>query len=104
MATAGPASQPDPVTSLGDLAVSAFLVVGDVALFSMRTFAWGLRRRPARGTLLPSLYLVGVRSVPVVAITGMFIGMVMAVQTYNQFYRMGLATRLGSVINITLVR
>ena len=36
--------------------------------------------------------------------TGMFIGMVMAVQTFYQFDRMGLATRLGSLINITLVR
>src|SRR5208282_4359698 len=46
----------------------------------------------------------GVRSVPVVAITGMFIGMVMAVQMYNQFNKMGMATRLGSMINITVVR
>ena len=47
---------------------------------------------------------MGVRSVPMVCITGMFIGMVMAVQMYNQFNRMGLATRLGSMINITIVR
>src|SRR6266513_4842131 len=53
---------------------------------------------------MPSFYLVGVRSVPVVAITGMFIGMVMAVQMYNQFNKMGMATRLGSMINITVVR
>jgi phospholipid/cholesterol/gamma-HCH transport system permease protein len=104
MATAGPSPHPGLISSLGDLAFGAVLVVGDLALFSVRTFRWSFRRRPARGTLLPALYLVGVRSVPVVAITGMFIGMVMAVQTYNQFYRMGLATRLGSVINITLVR
>jgi phospholipid/cholesterol/gamma-HCH transport system permease protein len=104
MATAGPRAQPSFVTALGDLAIAAVAVVGDFGLFSLRSFVWMFRRRPAPGTLLPSLYLVGVRSVPVVAITGMFIGMVMAVQTYNQFHRMGLATRLGSVINITLVR
>jgi phospholipid/cholesterol/gamma-HCH transport system permease protein len=103
MATAGPAPQ-GLITSMGDLAVGAITVVGDFSLFALSSCAWTLRRRPAPGTLLPSLYLVGVRSVPVVAITGMFIGMVMAVQTYNQFNRMGLATRLGSVINITLVR
>src|SRR5207253_3162993 len=72
MATAGPSPPPGPITALGDLAVSGVLVVGDLAVFSLRTFAWGFRRRPARGTLLPALYLVGVRSVPVVAITGMF--------------------------------
>ena len=41
---------------------------------------------------------------PVVAITGTFIGMVLAVQAYSQFEMMGLATRMGSVINISLVK
>jgi phospholipid/cholesterol/gamma-HCH transport system permease protein len=103
MATAGPPRQ-GLISSLGEVAERAVMLIGDFALFAVRSFAWAFRRRPAPGTLLPSLYLVGVRSVPVVAITGMFIGMVMAVQTFNQFHRMGLATRLGSVINITLVR
>ena len=39
-----------------------------------------------------------------VAITGTFIGMVLAVQAHNQFALMGLETRLGSVINISLVK
>ncbi|MFO0970491.1 MAG: ABC transporter permease [Gemmataceae bacterium] len=93
-----------PIAGLGDLTIHAVAVLGDFTLFSLRAFGWLFRRRPARGTLLPAFYLVGVRSVPVVAITGMFIGMVMAVQTFYQFDRMGLATRLGSLINITLVR
>jgi len=54
-------------------------------------------------TLLPNFYQIGVRSVPVVAITGTFIGMVLAVQAYNQFHLMGMETRLGSVINVSLV-
>ncbi|HWY87776.1 MAG TPA: ABC transporter permease, partial [Gemmataceae bacterium] len=78
--------------------------LGDFTVFSWHTLSWALRRKPAPRTLLPSFYLVGVRSVPVVAITGMFIGMVMAVQIYNQFFQMGIATRLGSMINITIVR
>ena len=39
-----------------------------------------------------------------VAITGTFIGMVLAVQAYIRSQMMGLATRLGSVINISLVK
>src|SRR5262249_36028232 len=103
MATAGTPRQ-GLILSLGEIATRTITLVGDFALFSLQSLAWGVRRRPAPGTLLPSLYLVGVRSVPVVAITGMFIGMVMAVQMFNQFNRMGMATRLGSMINITLVR
>ena len=103
MATVRP-SKPGPISSLGDVAIYAVSVLGDIALFTLQTFGWMFRRRPAPGTLMPSFYLVGVRSVPVVAITGMFIGMVMAVQMFNQFNKMGMATRLGSIINITIVR
>ena len=103
MATAGP-SKPGPISSLGVVALHAVTLLGDFSIFCMQTFGWMFRRRPAPGTLMPSFYLVGVRSVPVVAITGMFIGMVMAVQMFNQFNKMGMATRLGSMINITVVR
>src|ERR1700730_17432621 len=103
MATAGPATV-GLIPALGAVAVRALTTVGDFTIFAGQTFSWAVRRRPAARTLLPSFYLVGVRSVPVVAITGMFIGMVMAVQIYNQFYQMGIATRLGSMINITIVR
>jgi phospholipid/cholesterol/gamma-HCH transport system permease protein len=48
--------------------------------------------------------MVGVRSVPVVAVTGLFIGMVLAVQSYRDFNRLGFATRLGAIINISVVR
>src|SRR6476620_7122747 len=102
MATAGTA--PDgPVRRLGDLSYHALVVLGDFSLFALQTASWLVTRWPAPRTILPNFYLVGVRSVPVVAITGMFIGMVMAVQMYHQFHRMGLATRLGAMINITIV-
>jgi phospholipid/cholesterol/gamma-HCH transport system permease protein len=78
--------------------------VGDASLFATRTLGWLVRRRPARGTLVPIFYFVGVRSVPVVAVTGAFIGMVMAVELYQDFHNLGLATRLGSMINITVIR
>jgi phospholipid/cholesterol/gamma-HCH transport system permease protein len=102
MATAGP--RQGLIAALGAVAQHAMVVLGDFAIFAARTVAWLFRRRPATGTLAPNFYLVGVRSVPVVALTGMFIGMVMAVQLYNQFHRMGLGTRLGAMINITIVR
>jgi phospholipid/cholesterol/gamma-HCH transport system permease protein len=66
--------------------------------------AWLTRRLPKRETLLPVLYQVGVLSLPVVALTGMFIGMVLAVQTFYQFHQLRLETRLGAVINMSLAR
>ncbi len=76
---------------------------GDLGLFGFQVLANTLRG-PYHGTLVPTLFAVGVLSIPVVAITGVFIGMVLAVQSYEQFASVGLATRLGMIINISLVR
>lgn len=77
--------------------------LGDLSIFAARVFV-GTRRRSSYRTLVPISFSVGVRSIPVVMITGAFIGMVLAVQAYSEFAHLGLATRLGSIINISVVR
>ncbi len=77
--------------------------LGDLTIFAGRVLGWCFSR-PKGGTLLPVFYEVGVRSIPVVGITGLFIGMVLAVQAHGQFAAMGLETRLGGIINISVVR
>ena len=92
------------VTDWGLVVIDAIEAVGDLGLFCIRTISWMLTRLPRRETLLPNFYQVGVMSLPVVALTGTFIGMVLAVQSYGQFRQLGLETRLGAVINMSLVR
>ena len=94
----------DQVARVGTVAMAAVAGIGDVTLFSLRTVGWLFARRQRRDVLLPSFYQIGVLSLPVVALTGLFIGMVLAVQSYAQFKALGLQTRLGSVINLSLVR
>ncbi|MCG8450327.1 MAG: ABC transporter permease [Pirellulales bacterium] len=78
--------------------------VGDMALFTWRTFLWLISRLPQRATLFNNMYQIGVLSLPVVALTGTFIGMVLAVQSYTQFRALGLETQLGGVINKSMFR
>jgi phospholipid/cholesterol/gamma-HCH transport system permease protein len=92
------------VADLGQLAIEWTMAVGDVSIFFWRTITWLFTRMPRRETLLPAFYQIGVLSLPVVALTGTFIGMVLAVQSYAQFRVMHLETRLGAVINMSLVR
>src|SRR6056297_3521331 len=92
------------ITDWGTVVVDGLTLVGDMALFAWRMFGWMFTRLPARGTLLPNFYQVGVLSLPVVALTGTFIGMVLAVQSYYQFASIGLEEQLGAVINSSLVR
>lgn len=92
------------IADWGDMVIESLIAVGDLAFFTFRTMSWLLTRRPRKETLLSIFYQVGVRSLPVVALTGTFIGMVLAVQSYFQFSQIGMETRLGAVINMSLVR
>jgi phospholipid/cholesterol/gamma-HCH transport system permease protein len=91
------------ISDQGAVVIEAVVSLGDMMIFIYRTMIW-LMRWPRWETLLPNLYQVGVLSLPVVALTGTFIGMVLAVQSYFQFHQLGLETRLGAVINMTLAR
>jgi len=94
----------DWVADLGSLAIDGIVALGNISLFALRTFGWLFARMPRRETLLPAFYQIGVLSLPVIALTGTFIGMVLAVQSYSQFKMLHLETRLGAVINMSLVR
>ncbi|MBX7168335.1 MAG: ABC transporter permease [Pirellulales bacterium] len=94
----------DWIARFGELLLNWVAAIGDVSVFIMRTCVWLLTRLPCRETLLPNFYQIGVLSLPVIALTGTFIGMVLAVQSYDQFRLIGMETRLGAVINLTLVR
>ncbi len=94
----------DWVTDLGEMILGWVVALGDITVFCGRTLSWLAARLPQRETLMPCLYQIGVLSLPVVALTGTFIGMVLAVQSYSQFKIVNLETRLGAVINMSLVR
>ncbi|NLX94584.1 MAG: ABC transporter permease [Rhodopirellula sp.] len=92
------------VADFGELLIEWIIALGSFGLFVVETFRWLLFRLPRRETILPSFYQIGVLSLPVVALTGTFIGMVLAVQSYSQFREMHMETRLGAAINLALVR
>jgi phospholipid/cholesterol/gamma-HCH transport system permease protein len=94
----------DFIADIGGLVIEWLVALGDMATFMFSTAFWLFTRLPRRATLLPNFYQIGVLSLPVVALTGTFIGMVLAVQSYSQFKVYRLDTRLGAVINVSLVR
>jgi len=94
----------DWIADLGGVVTGSVCGLGSQAIFAARTLQWLVTHLPRRGTLVLAFYQIGVMSLPVVALTGTFIGMVLAVQSYAQFRMLGLETRLGAVINMSLVR
>ena len=92
------------ISDLGGVAINWLVGLGSVTLFTFRTFLWLCTRMVRRETLVPAFYQIGVLSLPVVALTGTFIGIILAVQAYGQFRILHMETRLGAIINLSLVR
>jgi len=78
--------------------------LGDLAAFSLSTLFWLVFRRPYARTLVPVCVAVGYQSALVVVVTGLFIGLVLAVHSVNQFTKFGFVTLSGSVINASVIR
>ncbi|MBK8270438.1 MAG: ABC transporter permease [Planctomycetes bacterium] len=84
-----------------------FVEFGDFWLFTGRALGWMFRDLTSRQfwrRLIPQLYEVGWLSLPVILITGAFVGMVIAIQSIDQFRNVGLEDRLGSIVNLSVVR
>jgi len=96
--------QTTPIHTLGRVVLEVVTLVGDITLFALQTLSWTPIRLPRGHVLWPILYEVGVRSIPVIVVTGSFVGMVLSVQTYDQFAMMHMENQLGAVVNVTLVK
>ncbi len=94
----------ESISDLGELLMQSAEAIGAIALFALQTVSWVFTRQPRWDNVVRSMYEIGVRSLPVVALTGTFIGMVLAVQTFHQFRGFGMETKLGAVINLSMCR
>ncbi len=94
------------VESLGEKGILSLESLGEYGRFLAAILYWMARGagRFARRQLLQQMFEIGARSIPVVMITGAFIGAVMAIETHPQFKAIGLEGRIGPVINITVVK
>jgi len=94
-------------SQIGAVATRKLAGFGDFCRFCGRTFSWSVsdvaRPRTLR-LLLAQMFEVGTRSLPVVMITGAFVGMVLAAQSVLQFKAIGLEARLGAIVNLSVVR
>ncbi len=95
------------IRALGGTLFEAVDGFGQFVNFCFATLTWMIRDlvRWHRWRLIwPQMYDVGTKSIPVVMLTGAFIGMVLAVELFEQFSNFGQASRLGGVINISVVK
>lgn len=91
---------------VGAKTVSVVSNVGQFGRFVWQGIAASARSCVRTGTyplIWAQMDIIGVRSVPIVMITGAFVGMILAVQAYGQLAAFGAEEHLGTLINISVV-
>ena len=84
-----------------------FNEVGSFGRFSWKAFATSCASCGKSNTyplIFTQMNIIGVNSVPIVMLTGAFVGMILAVQAYDQLAGMGLEEHLGVLINVSVVK
>ena len=77
---------------------------GQVAILFAQTLRFGVTLRWKRKNVIEQMVNTGVRSLPVVMITGAFMGMVLALQSYYQLHRFTLETGIGALVGLSMAR
>lgn len=85
-------------------AVSGFGEFSAFVLATLRAIFFGRGSWAKWDRLGPQLFSVGSRSVPMVGLTGLFIGAILVIEAYVQFRQWGQEQRLGAVANISIVK
>lgn len=95
------------IEELGDATIKRIEYLGRFARFvnhGARSSLLSLIQPRSYPLIWSQMNAIGVGSVPVIMITGAFVGMVLAIQAYDQLAGMGLEERLGVLINISVVK
>lgn len=77
---------------------------GDLYRFSIRFFKDGFKPRFEFAELLRQCYYIGNKSLPLVALTGFIIGLVITIQSHPSMEAFGAQSWLPSVVSVSLVR
>lgn len=93
-----------PISRLGRTALDILSEMGALALFfleaSVKIFKWPIKF----SRIVQHVHFIGLRSLFVVGLTGLFAGMVLGIQGYYTLVKFGSETVLGLAVALSLIR
>ncbi|HNE02835.1 MAG TPA: ABC transporter permease, partial [Plasticicumulans sp.] len=92
------------MAALGRWALTVFARTGRASLMLLAILAGLPSVLPRPRLLVRQLYSVGVLSLPIIVVAGLFVGMVLALQGYTTLADFGAAGAPGTVVALSLVR
>ena len=94
----------DILQLVGRLTISMFATIGRLALFALGAIGQGLRPPYYLRAFLHQLLEIGYYSLPVVGLTAIFTGMVLALQSYTGFSRFSAESAIATVVVVSITR
>ncbi len=92
---------------VGSRTIGTLSALGRFGLFTWQMIRWllpGVIQLRTWTRTMPLFYEVGNRTVPVIAVTGTFVGLVLAIQSYDQLKAAGFEQRMGVLVTLSLVQ
>ncbi|MBN2700318.1 MAG: lipid asymmetry maintenance ABC transporter permease subunit MlaE [Methylothermaceae bacterium] len=89
---------------LGHTTLSNFAKIGRANLFFLQALSGSLDLLHRPGLLIQQMYAVGVLSILLISLSGLFVGMVLGLQGYNVLSDFGAEESLGVMVAASLVR
>lgn len=94
----------DAIRRLGKTAIDLVYSIGVSGIFLFQSLVAVPNPRQGFPLLIRQLYAVGVLSLAIIVVSGLFIGMVLGLQGYNILITYGSEQALGTLVSLTLVR
>ncbi|MCC2638321.1 MAG: Toluene tolerance efflux transporter, permease [Moraxellaceae bacterium] len=94
----------EAIRRLGESTLDVLRTLGAGGVFLGQTVMAWPRPRTGFPLLVQQLYAVGVLSLPIIVVSGLFIGMVLGLQGYNTLIDFGSEQALGTLVAMSLLR
>lgn len=94
----------EAIRHLGENALDILRRIGAAGIFLFQSLVAVPNPRTGFPLLMKQLYAVGVLSLAIIVVSGLFIGMVLGLQGYNILITYGSEQALGTMVALTLVR
>lgn len=92
------------LSSLIDVVVGVFDSIGTQVMLTFQSLAWLVRPPYRFSQLFAAMEFIGVQSIFIVSLTGVFSGMVLALQTTHSLRQFGAEGTVGYIVAVSLTR
>ncbi|HET8731119.1 MAG TPA: lipid asymmetry maintenance ABC transporter permease subunit MlaE [Moraxellaceae bacterium] len=94
----------EAIRRLGESSLEILRTIGAGGVFLYQSIVQWPRPRTGFPLLIQQLFAVGVLSLPIIVVSGLFIGMVLGLQGYNTLIDFGSEQALGTLVGKSLLR